>query len=201
MHKFHIINISVFFIIHILKLFIVVCSTVTDWLLQYAKAALQSVQQGGSSCTLPSSTPSSATISSTSDNGHSQSSAQAVTSPSNIESQCRPTVSKRAKLFSFMSSSASNTSSQSPTQLTIADVEKQFELFSAEDVGGHGITVFNEKRFSALYYRWLVGLLCSQHQLYISCQWTCIKQCWSNNNAKSFKTIDGNVVEISFHEL
>jgi len=40
--------------------------------------------------------------------------------------------------------------SQSSTQFTIADVEKQFALFSAEDVGGHGISAFNEKRFSAL---------------------------------------------------
>jgi len=82
-----------------------------------------------------------------SDNGQSQSS-QAVASPSNIESHCRPTVSKKAKLFSFMSSSASNTSSQSSTQLRI--VEKQFASFSAKDIGGQGINVFNEKRFRAL---------------------------------------------------
>jgi len=49
-----------------------------------------------------------------------------------------------------MSSSASSTSSQSSTQLTIADVENQFALFSAEDDGGQRISVFNEKQFSAL---------------------------------------------------
>jgi len=49
-----------------------------------------------------------------------------------------------------MSSLASCTSSQSSAQLTIADVEKQFALFSAADIGGRGISVFNEKLFSAL---------------------------------------------------
>lgn len=144
---------SVFFTLHIglLRLLIVVCSTVTAWVLQYAKAALQSSQHGGSSRTLPSSTPSSTTISpSSSDHGQAQSSAQAVASPSNIESQCTPTVSKRAKLFTFMSSSAPSSSSQSPKQITSADVDQQFALFSSDDVGGQGIGVFNEKRFRAL---------------------------------------------------
>ena len=48
-----------------------------------------------------------------------------------------------------MSSSASSTSSQS-AELTPPDVEKQFALFSADEVGGQGISVFNEKRFRAL---------------------------------------------------
>ena len=72
---------SEFFILHILKLLIVVCSTTTAWVLQYANAVLQSAQQVDSWWTLPSLTHSP----STSNNSQSQWSGQAVASSSNIE--------------------------------------------------------------------------------------------------------------------
>jgi len=67
-------------------------------------------------------------------------------SPSNIESHCRPTVWKKAKLFVHVIVSIKHKLSVINTTHDIADVEKQFALFSAENVGGERMSVINEKR-------------------------------------------------------
>jgi hypothetical protein len=120
----------------------------SGWTVQFAKTAYDSSKQHSAGNVDTTTSTVATTGPSTSILSQSQSSVIMETSP------VAPPVSKRAKLFYFLSrpsNVSSSTGAAANTSLIVKDIGQQFTLFASDkSIAGQGLQVFNDDRFNGL---------------------------------------------------
>ena len=119
----------------------------SGWTVQYAKTAYDSRKQHPA--TNVDSTTHTAATAAPSTSIYPQSESSVIMETITV----LPPVSKRAKLFSFMSRQSNVTSkgAAANVSLTVKDISQQFTLFASDKgIAGQGLQIFNDLRFNGL---------------------------------------------------